>query len=46
MKERRHVFTTWLMDKDIPTEETMMKMLDDEDVGFSPIKLYNIMASI
>jgi hypothetical protein len=27
MKEHRRVFTTWLMDKDIPTEETMMKML-------------------
>jgi hypothetical protein len=27
MKEHRRVFTTWLMDKDIPIEETMMKML-------------------
>jgi hypothetical protein len=27
MKEHRRVFTTWLMDKDIPTEEMMMKML-------------------
>jgi hypothetical protein len=27
MKEHRRVFTTWLMDKDIPTEETTMKML-------------------
>jgi hypothetical protein len=27
MKEHRHVFTTWLMDKDIPTEDMMMKML-------------------
>jgi hypothetical protein len=27
MKEHRHVFTTWLMDKDIPTEEMTMKML-------------------
>jgi hypothetical protein len=27
MKEHRHVFTTWLMDKNIPTEETTMKML-------------------
>jgi hypothetical protein len=27
MKEHRRVFTTWLMDKDIPTEEAMMKML-------------------
>jgi hypothetical protein len=26
-KEHRRVFTTWLMDKDIPTEETIMKML-------------------
>jgi hypothetical protein len=27
MKEHRGVFTTWLMDKDIPIEEAMMKML-------------------
>jgi hypothetical protein len=27
MKEHRRVFTTWLMDKEIPTEDTMMKML-------------------
>jgi hypothetical protein len=27
MKENRRIFTTWLMDKDIPTEEMMMKML-------------------
>jgi hypothetical protein len=27
MKEHRHVFTTWLMDKDIPTEDMTMKML-------------------
>jgi hypothetical protein len=27
MKEHRRVFTTWLMEKDIPTEDTMMKML-------------------
>jgi hypothetical protein len=27
MKEHRHVFTTWLMDKDIPREEMTMKML-------------------
>jgi hypothetical protein len=27
MKEHQHVITTWLMDKDIPTEEMMMKML-------------------
>jgi hypothetical protein len=27
MKEHRHVFTTWLMDKEIPTEDMMMKML-------------------
>jgi hypothetical protein len=27
MKEHRHVFTTWLMDKDIPTEDMMMKIL-------------------
>jgi hypothetical protein len=27
MKEHQCVFTTWLMDKDIPTEEMMMKML-------------------
>jgi hypothetical protein len=27
MKEHRRIFTTWLMDKDIPTEEMMMKML-------------------
>jgi hypothetical protein len=27
MKEHWHVFTTWLMDKGIPTEETTMKML-------------------
>jgi hypothetical protein len=26
-KEHRRVFTTWLMDKDIPTEETTMKIL-------------------
>jgi hypothetical protein len=26
-KEHKRVFTTWLMDKDIPTEETTMKML-------------------
>jgi hypothetical protein len=28
MKEHRRVFTTWLMDKDIPTEETTMKLCD------------------
>jgi hypothetical protein len=27
MKEHRHVFTTWLMEKDIPTEDMTMKML-------------------
>jgi hypothetical protein len=27
MKEHQHVFTTWLMDKEIPTEDMMMKML-------------------
>jgi hypothetical protein len=27
MKEHRRVFTTWLIDKDIPTEDMMMKML-------------------
>jgi hypothetical protein len=27
IKEHRRVFTTWLMDKDIPTEETTIKML-------------------
>jgi hypothetical protein len=27
MKEHQHVFTTWLMDKDIHTEEMAMKML-------------------
>jgi hypothetical protein len=27
MKEHRHVFTTWLMDKDTPTEDMTMKML-------------------
>jgi hypothetical protein len=27
MKEHRRVFTTWLMDKDIPTEVVTMKML-------------------
>jgi hypothetical protein len=27
MKEHRHVFTTWLMEKDIPTEGMTMKML-------------------
>jgi hypothetical protein len=27
MKEHRYVFTTWLMDKDIPTKELMMKLL-------------------
>jgi hypothetical protein len=27
MKEHRRVFTTWLMDKNIPTKEMMMKML-------------------
>jgi hypothetical protein len=26
-KEHRRVFTTWLMDKDVPTEEMIMKML-------------------
>jgi hypothetical protein len=26
-KEHRRIFTTWLMDKDIPTEDTTMKML-------------------
>jgi hypothetical protein len=27
MKKHRRVFTTWLMDKEIPTEDMMMKML-------------------
>jgi hypothetical protein len=27
MKEHRRVFTAWLMDKEIPTEDMMMKML-------------------
>jgi hypothetical protein len=27
MKEHRRVFTTWLMDKEIPTEDMMIKML-------------------
>jgi hypothetical protein len=27
MKEHQHVFTTWLMEKDIPTEDMTMKML-------------------
>jgi hypothetical protein len=27
IKEHRRIFTTWLMDKDIPTEEITMKML-------------------
>jgi hypothetical protein len=27
IKEHRHVFTTWLMDKELPTEDMMMKML-------------------
>jgi hypothetical protein len=27
MKEHQRVFTIWLMDKDIPTEEIMMKLL-------------------
>jgi hypothetical protein len=27
MKEHRRVFTTWLMNKEIPTEDMMMKML-------------------
>jgi hypothetical protein len=27
MKEHRRVFTVWLMDKDIPTEDMTMKML-------------------
>jgi hypothetical protein len=27
MEEQRRVFTTWLIDKEIPTEDTMMKML-------------------
>jgi hypothetical protein len=27
MKEHQHIFTTWLMDKEIPTEDMMMKML-------------------
>jgi hypothetical protein len=27
MKEHQRVFIIWLMDKDIPTEEMMMKML-------------------
>jgi hypothetical protein len=26
-KEHQHIFTTWLMDKDIPIEETIIKML-------------------
>jgi hypothetical protein len=26
-KEHRHIFTTWLMDKEIPTEDMTMKML-------------------
>jgi hypothetical protein len=41
MKEHRRVFTTWLMEKDIPIER-----YDDEDIGFSPIKLCDIMAII
>jgi hypothetical protein len=27
MKEHRHVFITWLMEKDIPTEDMTLKML-------------------
>jgi hypothetical protein len=27
MKEHRRVFTTWLMDKEIPTKDMMMKMV-------------------
>jgi hypothetical protein len=27
MKEHRRIFTTWLMNKEIPTEDMMMKML-------------------
>jgi hypothetical protein len=27
MKEHRRIFTTWLMDKDIPTKDMTMKML-------------------
>jgi hypothetical protein len=27
MKEHRRVFTTWLMDKDTPTEDMAMKMM-------------------
>jgi hypothetical protein len=27
MKQHRRIFTTWLMDKDIPTEEMTIKML-------------------
>jgi hypothetical protein len=27
LKEHQHIFITWLMDKDIPTEDMMMKML-------------------
>jgi hypothetical protein len=27
MKEHRHIFTTWLMNENIPMEEAMMKML-------------------
>jgi hypothetical protein len=41
MEERRRVITTWLMDKDIPTKEMMMKMLSSH-----PSKLCNIMTSI
>jgi hypothetical protein len=27
IKEHQRIFTTWLMDKEIPTEDMMMKML-------------------
>jgi hypothetical protein len=27
MKEHRHIFTTWLMDKEIPIDDMTMKML-------------------
>jgi hypothetical protein len=27
MKEHRRIFTTWLMDKEIPTEDMTMKMM-------------------
>jgi hypothetical protein len=34
MKERRRVFITWLMEKDIPIEDMMMKMLASQPSSY------------